>query len=231
MIFGRRQRKTEEQDEVPEYWITYSDLMVSLLMTFALLLFLAMAKVQAEVKNAERIIRANRDAITVAGGDLASKGTGVVLDSATGTLIMNSELLFGYGSAQLKPQAMGQIRDIATDFLPRLIKQPSVDSLLQEIVVEGHTDTVGTYLSNLQLSQQRAYSVMHALVESTYGMSYAPRLRDLIVASGKSEVRPVVVNGQIDAAKSRRIEIHLRFRDDAILKKIFESAKTESDGQ
>jgi hypothetical protein len=72
---------------------------------------------------------------------------------------------------------------------------------------------------------------MHALVESTYGMSYAPRLRDLIVASGKSEVRPVVVDGQIDAAKSRRIEIHLRFRDDAILKKIFESAKTESDGQ
>jgi chemotaxis protein MotB len=186
-----------------------------------------MAKVQADVRNAERIIKANKDAITLAGGALASKDKGVVLDSATGTLIMNSELLFDYGSARLKPAAMSQIQGIATDFLPRLIKQPSVDSLLQEIVVEGHTDTVGTYLSNLQLSQQRAYSVMNALVESTYGMSYAPRLRSLIVASGKSEVRPVqLADGHIDAAKSRRIEIHLRFKDDAILKKLFESINT-----
>jgi chemotaxis protein MotB len=226
MIFRRLRRAKVDGDEVPEYWITYSDLMVSLLMTFALLLFLAMAKVQADVKNAERIIKANRDAITLAGGALTSREKGVVIDSATGTLIMNSELLFDYGSARLKPAAMTQIQGIATEFLPKLIQQPSVDSLLQEIVVEGHTDTVGTYLSNLQLSQQRAYSVMNALVESTYGMGYAPRLRSLIVASGKSEMRPVFTDGEVDAAKSRRIEIHLRFRDDAILKTLFESINT-----
>lgn len=202
--------------------------MVSLLMTFALLLFLALAKVQVDLRNAERIVRANQQAINLAGGDLVSKGSGVVLDSATGTLIMNSELLFDYGSARLRPAASGQIQGIATTFLPKLIKQPSVDSLLQEIVVEGHTDTVGTYLSNLQLSQQRAYSVMNAIVESTYGMPYAPRLRSLIVASGKSEMRPVFSNGSVDAAKSRRIEIHLRFRDDAILKTLFQSINSSS---
>ena len=227
-MFGRKRRPRRELDEVPEYWITYSDLMVGLLMTFALLLFLAMAKVQQEVRAAEGVIRANKDAIRLAGEQLQGSGRTVMLDSATGTLTLNSELLFAYGSAKLKPEALDQINGIATVFLPALLKQPSVDTLLQEIVVEGHTDTVGTYMSNLVLSQQRAYSVMNALVEATYGMSYAPRLRTLIVASGKSEVRPVFGVDGIDAARSRRIEIHLRFRDDAILKRIVEATHAAS---
>ena len=225
MILARRSRQATESDEIPDYWITYSDLMVGLLMTFALLLFLAMAKIQREVRAAEGVINANKDAIRLAGEQLKGTGQTVTLDSATGTLTLNSELLFGYASARLKPEAIGQINAIGTVFLPSLLRQASVDTLLQEIVVEGHTDTVGTYMSNLVLSQQRAYSVMNALVDATSGQDYAPRLRTLIVASGKSEVRPIFGPLGYDAAKSRRIEIHLRFRDDAILKRIFEATR------
>lgn len=212
-----------ETDEVPEYWITYSDLMVSLLMTFALLLFLAMARVQAEVSRADRIVKANNQAIKAAATSLV--GSGATLDSATGALTINEKVLFDYGSAALKPQAVMSIQAVARRFIPALLAQPSVDSLMQEISIEGHTDTVGTYMSNLQLSQQRAYSVMRAMVESTYGEPYADRLRTLIVASGKSEMRPVWTAGSIDAARSRRIEIHIRFRDDAILQQVIEAAR------
>jgi chemotaxis protein MotB len=214
----------DDTDEVPEYWITYSDLMVSLLMVFALLLFLAMARLQAEKKRVADAIAGVQVAIGAAGTVLKASGGSIVVDSVSGTLTMNSELLFSYGSAVLHPEAEQQISRIATVFLQRLLRKPSVDTLLQEIVVEGHTDTVGTYMSNLGLSQQRAYSVLRAMVESTYGMPHAGRLRQLIVASGKSEVMPIRgPNGQIDADRSRRIAIRLRFRDDVMLKQLLET--------
>jgi chemotaxis protein MotB len=222
---GYAVRHADEADEVPEYWITYSDLMVSLLMVFALLLFLAMARLQAEKKRVADAIAGVQVAIGAAGTVLKGSGGGsIVVDSVSGTLTMNSELLFSYGSAVLHPEAEQQISRIATVFLQGLLRKPSVDTLLQEIVVEGHTDTVGTYMSNLVLSQQRAYSVMRAMVESTYGMPHAERLRRLIVASGKSEVMPIRgTDGQIDAARSRRIAIRLRFRDDVMLKQLLET--------
>src|SRR5688572_11867700 len=98
-------RHTDDADEVPEYWITYSDLMVSLLMVFALLLFLAMARLQAEKKRVSDAIAGVQGAIGAAGSVLKGSGGTIVVDSVSGTLTMNSELLFGYGSAVLHPEA------------------------------------------------------------------------------------------------------------------------------
>jgi chemotaxis protein MotB len=227
MIVRRGRRASTDHDEVPEYWITYSDLMVSLLMVFALLLFLAMARVQREVGRARNLLDANAQAIRAAGEALRGSGRSIALDSASGTLTMNSELLFGYGSAVLRPEAQTQIAEIATQFIPRLLDRASVDSMIQEIVIEGHTDTVGSYVSNLSLSQSRALSVMSAMVETTGDSKYGARIRKLVSASGRSEMNPIYVNGEIDAARSRRIEIHVRFRNDAILKRVLEAAQTE----
>jgi chemotaxis protein MotB len=225
----QRRRKGEDHDEIPEYWITYSDLMVSLLMAFVLLLLLALGRFQAEAAKAEGIIKANRDAFRIAGDALATGGGHAIsLDTLSGTLTMSSELLFGYGSAQLRPEARSEIEQIATKFIPQLLSRPSVDTMIQEIVVEGHTDTVGSYMSNLQLSQARAYSVMRAMIDSTYGKPYAARLQTLITASGKSEVKPIITDDTIDARRSRRIEIHIRFRDDAILKSVLRATRGDA---
>jgi chemotaxis protein MotB len=227
MILGKRRWGRSEHDEIPEYWITYSDLMVSLLMVFALLLFLAMARVQTEVGRARELVAGNSRAVREAGEALRGSGRTIALDSASGTLTMNSELLFAYGSAVLRPEAQAQIAEIGTRFIPRLLDRASVDSMLQEIVIEGHTDTVGSYVSNLSLSQARALSVMSAMVEATGKSKHAARIRQLVSASGRSEMNPVYANGAIDDARSRRIEIHFRFRNDAILKRVLESAGTD----
>jgi chemotaxis protein MotB len=231
MKFRLGQRRSLEPDEAPDYWITYGDLLVSLLMAFALLLFVALARVQAEVKRAEDIVKSNQNAIQIAGNALRGTGMNFALDSATGTLTLNAEVLFAYGSARLRPEAEDQIRKVATVFIPALLQQEGADSVIREIVIEGHTDTVGTYMSNLQLSQERAYSVMKAIVEDTYGAPYATQLQSLIVASGKSEVRPVRDADSIDARRSRRIELHIRSRDDAILKKVLDAARASSGAQ
>jgi chemotaxis protein MotB len=217
-----------EADHPPEYWITFSDLMVSLLMVFALLMFLALGKAQQEAREAKALVESNARAVREAGSALDQSGTAIVLDSSTGTLTMNSELLFAYGSAKLRPKADSLVRQVSVSLVPQLLRQPTVDSLLEEIVVEGHTDTVGSYMFNLKLSQDRAYSVMAAMLDAQKDPGMAARLRELIVASGKSESRPIHVGGNIDAPRSRRIEIHFRFRNDAILKRLIQETVSQA---
>lgn len=224
MIGRRRVRRLEDTDDAPEYWIAYSDLMVSLLMVFALLLFLALARMQRVVEDAEVIVEGLSEAIKEASAGLRGSTGSIHFDPHTGALLLDAEVLFGYGSSNLRPEARRAVEDVALRYMPVVLKNPAVDTMLQEIVVEGHTDTIGSYMSNLQLSQARAYSVMKAMVESTYGTPHAPRLRELVVASGKSEIRPVRINGRIDQRRSRRIEIHFRTRNDVLLQRIFKSA-------
>jgi chemotaxis protein MotB len=229
MLIRRGKRAVAEADEAPEYWITYSDLMVSVLMTFALLLFLALARVQAEVRKASAIVDAGKQAIQAAGQSLTGAVGRVAFDSASGTLTLPADVVFAFGSSQLSADGEAQIDQIATRFLPKLLSQPAVDTVVQEIVIEGHTDTVGTYLTNLILSQDRAAAVMRQIVTDTEDSTYGPRLQQLIAASGKSEVRPIYdASGHINAAKSRRIEIHIRFRDDAILKRVLEATRAHT---
>lgn len=212
------------EDEVPDYWITYSDLLVSLLMVFALLLFAALARVQQTASEVESVRDDLSGVLVAADSSLRGTGTRVSIDPETGVLTLDSEVLFAYGSAELRPSAAVAITDITERFIPTVLSNPAVDSMLQEIVVEGHTDTIGSYISNLSLSQARAYSVMRAMVEGSEGAPYAERLKDLIVASGKSEVRPVQLpDGSIDMARSRRIEIHFRMRNDELLRRVFEA--------
>lgn len=221
----QRRRHDHELDEVPEYWITYSDLMVSLLMTFALMLFLALGSVQKSTQEVKGIVDANTEAMRLAGEALQGTGHEIVLDTASGTITMSERVLFDRDSSRLKPEGQDAIRRFAVGRLPRLLKAQSLDAPLQEIAIEGHTDPSGSYLSNLRLSQERAFVVMQAIVAATDSLPEADQIRRVIVASGRSETHPIVVGGKVDAARSRRIEIHIRFKNEALLKRVIESAQ------
>lgn len=214
----------EAVDEPPEYWIVYSDLMVSLVMAFVLLLFIALGREQARVRAAGSALQDRASALNRAAEALAREGRSFAFDSASGTLTVDASVLFAFGSADLAPAARRELQAVATVFLPALLREAAVDSLIQDIVIEGHTDTIGTYLDNLRLSQARAFSVMEALLSATSGTSQETRIRQLLTASGRSESQPVVSSGLIDNARSRRIAIGLRFRDDAMLRTLVDSA-------
>jgi outer membrane protein OmpA-like peptidoglycan-associated protein len=71
----------------------------------------------------------------------------------------------------------------------------------QSVVVEGHTDAVGTESYNLELSQRRAAAVKDYLV-SVHGIE-ATRLKDV----GYGEFRPIQGKDP-NAAENRRVQFH-----------------------
>jgi OOP family OmpA-OmpF porin len=73
-----------------------------------------------------------------------------------------------------------------------------------DIVVEGHTDSVGTDQYNLGLSRRRAETVQTYLVD--HGVA-----RSRITAEGMGESKPVASNDSADGrAQNRRVELHLK---------------------
>lgn len=217
-------RAGSAHDEAPEYWVAYSDLLVSLLMVFALLLFLTLSQMQKDVAGVKGVMDANQGAVQIAADSAAGLGDmKVVFDPKTQSLSMPDEVLFGFGSAVLNPRTKASMSAVATGFLRHLLTNPQAAARIDAIVVEGHTDSVGSYLSNLDLSQKRAQAVMTAIVEATYGADYAPRLRELLVATGRSEIEALKAaeEGRYDATQARRIVLRVRFRNDDLLEQIF----------
>lgn len=70
------------------------------------------------------------------------------------------------------------------------------------ITVEGHTDSDGDATANLALSEQRAETVVAALVERGVAAG-------ALTAEGFGEIRPVLVDGVEDKDASRRVEFRI----------------------
>jgi OmpA-OmpF porin, OOP family len=101
---------------------------------------------------------------------------------------------FGFNKANLNASAMEVVREAAT-----VARQ---DGIVQ-IVVTGHTDTVGSNAYNKRLSDRRASNVKKALV----GEGIPP---NAITASGKGETMLMVQTGDREMeARNRRAEINL----------------------
>ncbi|MCK9469901.1 MAG: OmpA family protein, partial [Porticoccaceae bacterium] len=109
-----------------------------------------------------------------------------------GSVVTFGDVLFDLNKADLKSAAMANIQRLAAV----LQEQPE-----RKILVEGFTDSTGSDSYNLQLSQQRADSVRHALVAA--GIDPAR-----ITTAGLGKAHPVSDNDTpASRAMNRRVEV------------------------
>jgi len=102
---------------------------------------------------------------------------------------------FDFDKATLKADA----KPILEEAVQVLKQEGSVD-----IVVEGHTDSVGTDQYNLGLSRRRADTVRRYLIDHGVAASR-------ITAEGMGESKPVASNDTADGrAQNRRVELHVK---------------------
>jgi chemotaxis protein MotB len=148
-----------------------------------------------------------------------SLGDNVEIDASSGSLRLSSNILFDKGSAKLKESSKKELKKVFINYIGALTSNPNIKSHLDRIVIEGHTDSDGGYLLNLNLSQQRAYAVMNYLL--TLDFTKKNHIKPLLVASGRSYLDPIYYkNGKEDKYNSRRIEIKFRLKNDDAMNEI-----------
>lgn len=154
------------------------------------------------------------------------------IDAQTGAISLDSSILFGFDSSELTKAGTAFLKD----FLPRYISVLLGDEFrpyISEIIIEGHTDTDGKYMYNLNLSQKRAYSVAaYCLDEKTafLPVEQVNELRGIMTANGKSFSNPIYnADGSVNAERSRRVEIKFRLQDEEMIAQLQEilEGKTE----
>lgn len=146
-------------------------------------------------------------------------GNKIEIDPKDGSLRLSSNVLFDEGKYELKEESKIALKDALYDYFQTILDNPEINEHVDKIVIEGHTNSKGTYLYNLELSQKRAFSVMDFLL--TLDFKNHEKLKKLIAASGRSFLDPVFTkNGTEDADASRRIEIKLSLKNEDAIKEI-----------
>lgn len=117
-----------------------------------------------------------------------------VKQEARGIVItLSGSVVFPSGGSELLPSARNKLSEVATALLQ--------GDATSKIVVEGHTDSVGSAENNQALSERRATSVRDALVSQGVAA-------DRVTVTGYGSSRPVASNDSpAGRANNRRVEI------------------------
>lgn len=145
------------------------------------------------------------------------------VDPTTGAIALASDVLFQTGESELS--ALGKTR--IDQFLPvylSVLFSEEYRPYVSEIIIEGHTDSVGNYISNLRLSQERAFSVASYVLDDSYSaISTETRelLRRIATANGRSFSDLILdENGQEDRDASRRVVFKFRLTDEQMVSQL-----------
>jgi OmpA-OmpF porin, OOP family len=114
-----------------------------------------------------------------------------------GLVLTLGDVLFDTSQATLKPGAYGTLDRLAT-----ALREKSG----RTVVIEGHTDNVGSDENNQGLSERRAQSVQSALMQRDVA-------RSQVTALGKGENFPIASNDSADGRQSNR-RVELIFTED-----------------
>ena len=144
------------------------------------------------------------------------------VDPANGSIALESDVLFAYNKFDLTEQGQYFVDRFLPVYLDVLLSE-DYRPYVTEIIIEGHTDSDGDYITNLKLSQQRALAVAsYALADDYYGISGEQKrlLRKLVTANGRSWSDPVLVNGVEDKDASRRVVFKFRMTDEQMIQQL-----------
>ena len=145
-------------------------------------------------------------------------GKSINIDEKSGAIKFSSNILFDQNEYKLKEDSKKELSTILKKYLNALLGDKEMKKFIESITIEGHTNSDGSYLSNLQLSQQRAHAVMQFLYESN--IIDKKLLGTYVNSSGRSSSDLILKDGVEDKDASRRIEIKFTIKNEEAMKEI-----------
>lgn len=226
---GRKQKPARHEGEKP-FWISYADLMTAMMVLF---LVAMVASVMAVIKMAAPHMdeaQARQQAILDICTQLTAEFAGsanIKVDCEDNRIYLDKVEGFAVNDYRL-PQEVGSM---LAEMVPKVLKVadgPLGQAWMKQVLVEGYTDTDGSYLHNLNLSMERAQWVMCLLLDPDKNryMELTPeqemRVRQLFMAGGFASNRQ-----QTSKEASRRVEFRLDFYANKAEQRVADEAATQ----
>lgn len=212
-------RKSEEQDENP-FGFSIGDLMAGIMFIFVLLLSSMMLHIK-QVSSAYQQVKTQLhiDLEQEFKDDLKTWNAIVLKDKLT-IRFQEPSTLFDVDDETLKPQ----FKKILDDFFPRyiaLISQEKYKDHIEEIRIEGHTSSPGSYEHNMKLSQGRTRTVLNYSLGLIKNQKLKAWTKYRITANGLSSSRLIYnEDGTENNVLSRRVEFRIRTDAEEQMRKI-----------
>lgn len=181
----------------------------------------------------DQIIGVKADLIASLNDEFKANQINVEIDYQTGAIVLDSSVLFDYNESVLTEAGASILAQILPVYCKVLLSQ-EYEPYLAEVIIDGYTDTTGNYITNLDLSQRRAFAVAEYLInmkDSFLSGAESEILTEKLTANGRSMSNPILdENGNVDMDASRRVEVKFRLKDEemmAELQNIIEETKLE----
>lgn len=198
------------------FWTTMSDLMLGLAIVFMTLFVLAMTGfTQDTIKQKMQQMEVNKELVE----QLKTEKIEAQVDTMTGDIKISDLELFEVGSYQLSAKGKQYLNKFAPIYINTIFSNEDIANNIESVIIQGHTDSQTfsgiknpeeQYVKNMTLSLQRANSIAEYIFKTNYNKAYTNKLKKLLAVEGKSFSEPILVNGQEDYNKSRRVELRLK---------------------
>ena len=178
------------------------------------------SQLQQQQQQIEDLVGVRTQIISDLSSALREANISATVDPASGAIALASDVLFATGESQLTDEGRSRIDAFLPVYLDVLFSE-EYRGYVSEIIIEGHTDSVGSYISNLLLSQQRAYNVASYVLADGYpyiSEETRAHLRQVTTANGRSESDLIYdADGTENQSASRRVVFKFRLTDEQMV--------------
>ena len=216
MIGNRYAKKHRSKDEGEKpFWISFADLMTALMTLFLVVMAVSLMVVtkkineatQAEKERSSEIL----DICTSIKDDPTLKNQLITVDCKENRINFGEAGRFGHNDYRLNSEGVKALSALVPVVLDAANSENG-KKWFKQIVIEGFTDTDGSYLYNLNLSLRRSEWVMCSLLDPKFN----PELN--LTDEQKNQIKQLFLAGGVsfNAAKdskeaSRRVELRMQF--------------------
>jgi len=217
--------------------LSISDLMSALLLIFILLLSGTLLKLaeQQEINQAQLDLiseqqKAKRSIIAQLKGEMEEFD--IEVDPKTGVIRIKESILFDFGNANLNPEGERFLNKFIPKYAAILLNKKEIKEQIGQIIIEGHTDNIGSYSQNLHLSLERANSVASIIFQDSFiEFKEKSEFQKKLSVNGRSFINPIIDNKTKEHRdQNRRVEFKFSFVDWTTIesKKVEEKLNNES---
>lgn len=153
----------------------------------------------------ENLVNTKRNLLAELEKAFKAAGISAKVDYESGKIALEASFMFATNSHTLSDEGQKYLDAFMSVYTSVILKE-EYSAYISKIVVEGHTDTSGSYSLNQKLSQKRADAVAQRCISNN------PQIAGIIEAVGCSYDYPVYnKDGSVNMSASRRVTFSFAF--------------------